>query len=76
MIRPEDLDVLLPGPAPSRDSWRWATVTQVSPLRIRLDGEATPLDITPDTLVAVTLADRVWCQLVDRRAVVHGIANP
>ena len=71
-----DLDQLLPGPAERGDSWRWATVTQVSPLRVRFDGEAAPLNITPDTLTVVTVADRVWCQLVGRRVVVHGVANP
>ena len=75
MIRPEDLDVLLPGPTAAGGSWRWATVTQVSPLRVRLDGDTDPLPVTPDTLTAVTVADRVWCQLTGRRVVVHGVAQ-
>ena len=75
MIRPEDLDVLLPGPDEPGDSWRWATVTQVTPLRVRLDGDMAPLNVTPDTLTAVTVADRVWCQLTGRRVVGHGVAQ-
>jgi len=69
-----DLDILLPSPAGPGDSWRWGTVTQVSPLRIRLDGDAAALDTTPDTLASVTLGERVWCQIVRRRVVVHGVS--
>jgi len=72
VIHPEDLDILLPGPTEPGDSWRWATVTQVSPLRVRLDGEATALDTTPDALTPVRIGQRVWCQFAGRRAVVIG----
>lgn len=75
MIRRADMDLLLPKPAPRRESWRWATVTQVSPLRVRLDGDAAPLTVTPDRLVTVTLGARVWCQIAGRRVVVHGVAQ-
>lgn len=76
MIRPEDLDVLLPGPTEPTDSWRWATVTQASPLRIRLDGEDTPLGVTPDALVGgVVVGRRVWVQITGRQIVVHGVTG-
>ena len=50
---------------PDISLWSWATVTDDSPLRIKLDGESTALDVTPDTLVAsLAVSDRVWVQLV------------
>lgn len=53
--------------APGRDdpgSRTWATVTQASPLRIRIDGETDALSVTPDTLVAgLQVDDRVWVEL-------------
>lgn len=52
-------------PAPQVSVWSWATVTDDSPLRVQLDGEAAALDVTPDTLVAgLLVGDRVWAQLV------------
>jgi hypothetical protein len=40
--------------------WEWATVTQVSPLRIRLDGQASALPITPeDDVGGLAVDDRV-----------------
>ena len=64
-------------------AWEWATVTDDSPLRVQLDGESAPLDMTVSTssLVAnLAIGDRVWCQLVSnpnpqrshRRVVIHG----
>ena len=54
------------------DSGRWATVTQTSPLRVRLDGEATALSVTPDSLTGpLAVGARVWVQLVGQ-GVVHG----
>lgn len=78
-----DLDLLLPRDRDS-DSWTWATVTQASPLRIKLDGEASALAITPDTLKAsLAVSDRVWVQLTtspdparrSRRVVIIGRAG-
>ena len=69
---------------PEMSRWSWATVTDDSPLRIRLDNEDDPLALTPDTLVAgLAVADRVWVQLVtndnptrhQRRIVIHGRAG-
>ena len=53
------------GASPDISIWSWATVTDDSPLRVQLDGEIDPLDVTPDTLVAgLLVGDRVWVQLV------------
>lgn len=50
---------------PDISTWAWATVTDDSPLRVQLDGEAAPLDLTPDSLVSgLAVDDRVWVQLV------------
>src|SRR5690625_767074 len=62
---PNPFDMLLE-PEESRDesTWRWATVTSVSPLRIRLDQDAAPLDGDPIDLVGgLEEGDRVWVQL-------------
>lgn len=67
--------MLLPEPALPAVGGRWATVTQASPLRVKLDGETTALAVTPDTLVAGLVADdRVWVQVYRRRLVVLGKA--
>lgn len=53
------------GGEPDISLWSWATVTDDSPLRVKLDGEASALPITPDTLVTgLAVNDRVWVQLV------------
>lgn len=57
---------------------RDASVTQVSPLRIRLDGDTTELPYTPDLLVSSAtfgVSDRVVCGLVGRRVIVLGRAG-
>lgn len=73
----DDLEMLLPGPTvPSDDSWTWAAVTGVSPLRIKIDGESAALPITPDTLVShLRVNDRVWVQRRGRRLIIHGKAE-
>lgn len=73
----KNLDLLIQSRGPEKaDKWLWATVTQADPLRIRLDGETTPLDITPDTLTrSLTVGQRVWVQLTGRRLVVTGAAG-
>jgi len=58
------------------DTWTWATVTQASPLRIRMDGEATALAITPDTLAGgLVVDDRVMVLVLGRRLTVLGRAG-
>lgn len=68
------LDEALPTPAPADARWVWAVVTQTSPLRIRLDGDRTPLAITPDDMGSVprSVGQRVYCQILNRRLVVIG----
>jgi hypothetical protein len=59
----KNLGLLLPPPV-QRDTWGWATVTGLSPLRIRLDGESDPLPFTPDALAGpLAIDDRVWVAL-------------
>lgn len=73
----KNLDLLIPkeNPAP-KDSYSWATITQSTPLRIRIDGESEPLDLTPDSLTSdVTVGKRVWCQFHGRRVIVIGTAQ-
>ena len=71
----KNLDLLIPTPKPATDRFVWATVTGASPVRVRLDGETVPLDITPECLVDVGWLDigrRVWCQVSGRRIVILG----
>ncbi|QKN87782.1 minor tail protein [Microbacterium phage Nebulous] len=59
-------------------SFKWATVTRVSPLAIRLDGDTDPLAMVPDSLVPTLLlavGDRVRVELTQRKVVIHGKAN-
>ena len=68
------LDTILPAPAPADYRYIWAKVTQVSPLRIQVDGDRDPLPITPDDLGGGPrpLNQRVYCQILNRRLVVLG----
>jgi hypothetical protein len=75
-----NMDLLLPVLA-HRNLLVWATVTDDSPLTIRLDGDTTPMLGVPDNLVgALTIGDRVWVALVvnadpafhGRRAIILG----
>lgn len=58
-----------------RARWMWATVTQVSPLRVRLDGQSQALDMTPISLVdGLRINRRVRVQLVEKQLIVTGVA--
>lgn len=60
-----NLPLLTPRPPDQPDIHSWATVTQASPLRIKLDGESDPLPFTPDKLVTgLILNDRVLVLLM------------
>jgi len=53
----------------------WGTVTQASPLRVKLDGDSAQLPFTPESLVdpqSLTVAARVRCEISDRRFIVVG----
>jgi microcystin-dependent protein len=60
-----NLTPLQPDPAPDSDRSRWATVTGIGPIRIKLDGESTPLPFTPTTLLNdLIVGDRVLVMLM------------
>lgn len=73
-MRIDDLDILLPvAPAEQTVKPRWGTITQLSPLRVKLDGDDTALPVTPSTLVrGLVVGSRVWCALVGRQLVIVG----
>lgn len=55
---------------------RWATVTEVDPLRIRYDGEPNPSIVTPQNTVAnLNIGDRVQIAKQHGQAVVVGRAG-
>lgn len=56
-------------------SFKWAQVTSVAPLAIRLDGDTAPLALIPDSLVdplSLVVGDRVRVELSLRKVVIHG----
>lgn len=53
-------------------SFRWATVTNVEPLRVRLDGDEHELPIEPGSVAAAAVDDRVLCLIDERRITVIG----
>ena len=56
------------------DTWTWATVTQATPLRIKVDGDTTALDATTDNLVgSLAVLDRVRVHLHSDGIIVTGI---
>ena len=56
------------------DTWTWATVTQASPLRIKVDGDTSELDATTDNLVgSLAVDDRVRVHLHSDGIIVTGI---
>jgi microcystin-dependent protein len=63
---------------PEETSFRWATVTQLAPLRIKLDGENTVLPITPETLPDpdnLRIGTRCWVQLYGKRVIILGASG-
>lgn len=65
-----DLDLLIPTPPPEPLlKPRWATVTSVSPLRVRRDGEANPVRVTSG-VYGLAVNDRVWTVLTGGRLIV------
>jgi len=56
------------------DTWTWATVTQATPLRIKVDGDTSALDATTDNLVgSLAVDDRVRVHLHADGIIVTGI---
>lgn len=60
-MNPSDLDLLIPATADTPGlTHHWATVTATDPLRVRLDGDAAALPVTPVDLVGnLRSGDRV-----------------
>ena len=59
-------------------TFKWATVTQTSPLRIRVDGDTSELPFEPDSLVEpqqLQVGDRVRCEWSGNRLVILGVAG-
>lgn len=59
-------------------SFKWATVTGVNPLAIRLDGDPAALALIPDSLIdplSLGVGARVRVELSLRKCVIHGAAN-
>lgn len=64
------------GQEPTPTAFTWATVTQASPLRVRLDGLVDPQPTTPQSLVAsglLTVGKRVWVQVYGKRLIIIGV---
>lgn len=62
----------------SDSDFAWATVYSENPVTVRRDGETEPIGVTPQTVVPLAMLsvkDRVWCQFVNRRALILGKAN-
>lgn len=58
--------------------FRWGTITDESPLRVQLDGDAAELPLTPDSLIdpaTLSVDDRVRCEISRRRVVIHGVSG-
>jgi hypothetical protein len=56
-------------------SFKWATVTNLEPLAIRLDGDSAQLAMIPDSLVdprSLRENDRVRVELSKRKCIIHG----
>ena len=59
-------------------SFKWATVTGINPLAIRLDGDTAALALIPDSIIdplLLALSDRVRVELSLRKVVIHGSSN-
>lgn len=59
-------------------SFKWGTITALTPLAVKLDGDSAALSLIPDTLVDPTtlwVGARVRVELSLRRVVIHGVNN-
>lgn len=73
-MNPEDFEVLLPTPDPEPLVVpNLGTITQVSPLRVKLDIDEAASNSTPDSLISsLRVGDRVWCVRTGTRLLVVG----
>lgn len=70
-----DFSGLIPAAPPEGDSYRFATITEVDPVKLRLDGDAEALTTTPTVLGNVAIDDRVWVQFHGRQLIILGVVN-
>ena len=70
-----DLDVLIPARPPEVQlKPRWGTITALSPLRVKLDGDDTAVPVTPASLAPnLELGARVWTMLAGRQIIILGV---
>lgn len=66
------LDSLIARPQPSGAKYQWATVVQVNPIKILIDGDYYPLEGSPNSIGQVSRDDRVLVLIEGRRATVLG----
>lgn len=62
----------------SDSDFAWATVYSDNPVTVRRDGETEPIGVTPGMIIPPSLlktGNRVWCQFVNRRAIILGKAK-
>lgn len=58
------------------DSFRLGTVTQLAPLRVKLDGDSAATEADPiNTFGPVVVGDRVWCQIHGKALLIVGSVN-
>lgn len=57
------------------DSYRFATITEVALVKLRLDGDEGALTTTPTVLRNVSIGDRVWVQFHGRQLIILGVVN-
>lgn len=65
------------GPSPAA-KFVWATVTATNPLQVQVDGDASALRFTPDSLIdplTLLVSDRVRCEWNGTNLLIHGAAN-
>jgi len=55
---------------------RWAVVTQVTPLLIRLEGETDPIAPQATCVKTVTIGQRLYCHEVQQRVTVIAAVEP
>lgn len=67
-----DLDLLIPEPSPEVPTYRFGTITGTDPLRVRLDGETSPVPSRPVTLIPAQVGDRVLVHIYHRQMVILG----
>lgn len=72
MINPLDALLDLPEGRHADLRFSWASVTNVNPLRIRLDHETQPLVASPSSLTQVSVGDRVYTVTWGGRIVILG----